>query len=678
MQVLARLGEVPGALPLADVLEPRPLGLGPSMDGRAAHGVEEVVARRAREGPEGHGRVGLAERRQPDLGQRLAERARRDGERVHVRRLALVGRHAGRGVALDVLDRAETLAHRELDVLGGDVVLEVHESLDAGRVAAVRQGAQRAAALARVVARHRMAAGPLRGIAGSPRPRGRALVERRREPPGARTGAGRGLHLRGVARQVSLRLGIEAQLAAGLREQVDGRREAARHQQEVAGHGLEVGRPRSRRLGHESAGHAQAAGRPHDRAARHHRQARGTRRRDALARGPRPRVDDAGDRHARVVQLERRPVGGVVRGHDHGAAAGPDTPAVQVAAGRVGQHHAGAVVVGKHQRALGRARRQHDMLRPDLPEPLARRARGHVRQMVGQALRQGDEVVVVVAEALRAGQQGRTAPGEFGQRRRDPVDGRQAVDHRLRLAQQGAAELRLLVAQDRAAPGAGRRERCREPRRAAAHDQHVAMGEPVGIRVGIGLLRRHAQARRAADHGLEQLGPERRALDEARTHEGLVVEARGEERRQEVVHGADVEAPRRPAVLARGDEALVELHLGHAQVRRLAGAVARHGAERVGLLGAGGQKAAGAVILEGAADEVHAVGEQRRGERVAVAALVGVAVEGEAERAGAVDAAAAGRAVEPGHGATSSPAPIRGASPSGTGGGTSGRASPDL
>ena len=43
---------------------------------------------------------------------RLPSVAGDDAERVQVRGLALVGRHAGRGVALDVLDRAEAFAQR--------------------------------------------------------------------------------------------------------------------------------------------------------------------------------------------------------------------------------------------------------------------------------------------------------------------------------------------------------------------------------------------------------------------------------------------------------------------------------------------------------------------------------------------------------------------------------------
>ncbi len=114
------------------------------------------------------------------------------------------------------------------------------------------------------------------------------------------------------------------------------------------------------------------------------------------------------------------------------------------------------------------------------------------------------------------------------------------------LAQQRAAELRLLVAEDDARAGLGRGERRGEARRAGADDEHVAMGVALRVAVGIGRGRRPAEARRGADARLVDLVPER-----ARPHEGLVVEAGDEERREEVVDRADVEVERRPAVLAR-------------------------------------------------------------------------------------------------------------------------------
>ena len=85
-------------------------------------------------------REGRAEARRADLGDRFAERFGHDGEARHVGGLALVGRHAERGVALQVLDRDETLAMRQTHVLGGHVVLKVDEGLALGRDFENRRG----------------------------------------------------------------------------------------------------------------------------------------------------------------------------------------------------------------------------------------------------------------------------------------------------------------------------------------------------------------------------------------------------------------------------------------------------------------------------------------------------------------------------------------------------------
>ena len=95
--------------------------------------------------PKVTGVVGRTEGREPHRRDRLLLDGRGDGERVHVGELALVGRHAGRGVALDVLDRAQALLDRELDVLDADVVLKVDESLDGSVAEHVQRRAERAA-----------------------------------------------------------------------------------------------------------------------------------------------------------------------------------------------------------------------------------------------------------------------------------------------------------------------------------------------------------------------------------------------------------------------------------------------------------------------------------------------------------------------------------------------------
>ena len=68
------------------------------------------------------------------------------------------------------------------------------------------------------------------------------------------------------------------------------------------------------------------------------------------------------------------------------------------------------------------------------------------------------------------------------------------------LSQQRAAELRLLVKQHYAPAGAGGGQRGGETGRTAANHRQVAMRVMEGVVVGIGRLRRVADARRLAHH----------------------------------------------------------------------------------------------------------------------------------------------------------------------------------
>ncbi len=88
-------------------------------------------------------------------------------------------------------------------------------------------------------------------------------------------------------------------------------------------------------------------------------------------------------------------------------------------------------------------------------------------------------------------------------------------------------------------------------------------------------------------------------------------------------------------VLALRGEALVELLRGRPLVRLEPGAFAQPD-QGVGLFRAGGDDAARAVILEAAPDQNLTVGQQRRGQRVAVVARHPLAVEGEFPPRGAV------------------------------------------
>src|SRR5690606_15080100 len=147
----------------------------------------------------------------------------------------------------------------------------------------------------------------------------------------------------------------------------------------------------------------------------------------------------------------------------------------------------------------------------------------------------------------------------------------------------------------------------------------------------------------APDQALVQV-PER-----GRPHESLVVEPGRKERREHVARLAEIEPQRWPAVLAARRESREDLDLRGAHI----GLGARPGAELdqgVRLLGTGAEDAARPMILEAAPDQVDAVGEQGRGQGVTGKAGVAPAVEGEADRPGAIDPAAArvaARAHEP-------------------------------
>ena len=147
LHILAPLREEAGAFPQGHVFENGPLLDRPIMDRGRADRIEQVAPRHARQHPEGHRRVGHTEGGQANLRDRPVQGVRDHAQRIKVRGLALIGRHAGRGVALNMLDGLEALAHGQLQILGGDVVLPVDKGL--GPLAAiVRQGPDHALGIA--------------------------------------------------------------------------------------------------------------------------------------------------------------------------------------------------------------------------------------------------------------------------------------------------------------------------------------------------------------------------------------------------------------------------------------------------------------------------------------------------------------------------------------------------
>ena len=345
----------------------------------------------------------------------------------------------------------------------------------------------------------------------------------------------------------------------------------------------------------------------------------------------RPRIDDGLHlaRRPRARSATVRAVSSLVREH-HGAPARRHRIAVEIGAHGAGQHDAGAVVVAEHQRPLDGAGGENAAPGEDAPQALARLVRGRLGDVVVDALQRRVGAAVVDADHRRA-----RHDAHVGQRRqlgrdvRRPVRAAAVADSPV-LGEQPPAEAEVLLAQHDARAGPARRQRRHQARRPAADDQHVAVQEGLLVGVGVALAGGAPEPGGAADQRLVDLLPERR-----RPHEGLVVEAGRQQRRDQRVDRQQIEPQRRPAVLAGGDEAVVELGRGGARV----GLAPRAGPQldqRIGLLRSGRQDAARAMILERPPDQMHAVGQQRRRQRVAGMAAVAAPVEGE-RRAPACD-----------------------------------------
>ena len=128
----------------------------------------------------------------------------------------------------------------------------------------------------------------------------------------------------------------------------------------------------------------------------------------------------------------------------------------------------------------------------------------------------------------------------------------------------------------------------------------------------------------------------------ARPEERLVVEPRGQERRELVDKSGAIAGGRRRRVDRAHGEIVLERFRRRPQVRRRC-SVPRHVDDRVRLFRPRAPDSARAVVFEAAADNPDAIGDERRGDAVAHDAGIGLAVEGEGKRLTAIDAAAGGQ-----------------------------------
>ncbi len=622
---LARTREVLRTQPRPGFDEHRALLARPDMRRREPRRTEIRAAVMTGERTDGDGGVGRTIGGRADLADRPAGERRKRREAVERRGLALVGRHAERRVALGMLGRAETFAMREFEVVGRDIVLEVDEALAPGRGRTPQRGPR-----IRFVAGHgrrvaaRRDAEAAQGILGctEPRRQGRCGVET------AAGGAGDEHAGRQPVRQEHRARLVPTRTRAEMRGEVQRRRPTARHGEQVA---VETVDTAVGALDLDALQTATAEGAPHDTG----QQGCIARDADGAAARVRPRIDQRDDLGARSAQIGDRRPGMVVVGEHDRAPAGPHGVAVDVGADRARQHHAREVVVAEHQRALERPGGEHAALRDDAPQSLARLEGGRHGDMVVDALDGGVGAVVVGRDHGGPRQQADIGHrGELGDHRLRPAM-RRAIADGDPFAETAAAEQEVLLGEDHPRAAARGDQRRHQPGGARADDQQVAERRRLLVVVGVGEGGERPEPRSAPDRRLVDLLPELRG-----PHEGLVVEARAEQRREQPVHGEQVEAQRRPTVLALRLEAVVELGHRGAGVRLATRASAQFH-QGVRLLGTGGQHAARAVILERASEQAHLVGEQRGGQRVAGVALMPAPVETEAQRAGAVDQAAA-------------------------------------
>ena len=358
------------------------------------------------------------------------------------------------------------------------------------------------------------------------------------------------------------------------------------------------------------------------------------------------------------MPVDGRAVRRIVVGKQHQPLPGRHAVAVQVGPDRAGQHHARHIVIAEHQGPLDSARGQNHLFGAHPVQALARAVWRGEAQVIATPLDNAQEIMIVIAEYRAARQQldvverPQAGHGALG-----PGRGRLAVDG-LPVRQQAAAEFVLLIGDDhpRAGLGAGRGRR--EAGRPGADHQHIAMLIEGVVSVRIGRRRRLPESGRLAD---KMLIGHPQAL---RPHKGLVVKPSRREPRGQAHRAHQVNVNAGPAVDAPRRQPFVQFDLGGAQVGHGRRALAQlHNG--IGLFGAVGDDAAGPAVFEAAPDDAHTVGEQRRGQGIALKALVGLAVKAETNNLGAVDAASGGQPIVRHQGAPVSAAVIRGALPMG-------------
>ena len=238
-------------------------------------------------------------------------------------------------------------------------------------------------------------------------------------------------------------------------------------------------------------------------------------------------IDDGDDLHARALQIKRCCISRVIVGENDGPRAGANGILIDVGAHRSGQHDVWPIVIRENQRSLDRACREHHLPSTDQPHRLPNPGYRRLGQVIGDALDNGDEVMVVIAECGGAAQKANLRQStQLGERRRQPRLRWRIAKGRV-LARQRASECRHFVHKNDACPGPAGGKRRGEAGGTASHHEHIAMRVALFVMIGIGFFRDVAHSGGVADEML--IEPPRTF----RAHKGLVIEPRRQQRRRE-------------------------------------------------------------------------------------------------------------------------------------------------
>ena len=567
----------------------------PAVRGHQAPRCVPVAIDSRRQRAHRHGRVHRTEGRGTDLGNGSTCLLRQQRHCAQIAGLALVDRHARGRIALHVLDGREILARGEFDIRRSYVVAKV-DPLTITR--STRRAAQST------------------NTQGSPE-----------------VAVGRADHLQRGGTTMRHETGlcvVVAELAAGLRVQVNGRAPAPGYGQRVTADGPRCAGQRpavTRQPSYLNLAHTARARRVDDHGIADHLEPTRCSLARQLRRGHRPRIDDGRHTDTCGVQRERRAVGIIIVGrHDDRAS---DTHRVldEIASHRAGQHDPGSVVVGEHQWLLDRTGGNHHPFRPDLPQPL-----DGSRRIIGLRPIHGHQhVVVVVACDQCAGEHPHIdCVTKFSDSTLQPLQRRHAV-HFAALIAQAATESRFEFGDDYARAFATGGEGLVQARRPTPNDQHVAMQVVLEVLACVLACRQPSGTRRAPDQALVPVP--------TRPLEGLVVEPRWPEPVGKIEHPPAIESDAGPGIFGgRGQTLDQRLHRRpHQRHREHAGVDSE---QRVGLLHSRGQNSARAVILEAATDDAHAVREQCRSQRIASVAREPLTIAGKGQRPVTLDESA--------------------------------------